>query len=83
MMSPTEYQESRKFLFKVVRVTTVILTLGARNPGSVLLGVTPFPKDPLDPPESSSELGRPISKYPSCSFDTFGRKTSNHLDPYL
>ena len=40
-------------------VTTVILTPGAGNPGSVLGGLTPFladPADPLNPLESSRGL---------------------------
>ena len=30
-------------------LTTVILPPGVKNPGSVLLSLTPFPLDPVDP----------------------------------
>ena len=30
-------------------LTTVILPPGVKNPGSVLLSLTPFPVDPVDP----------------------------------
>ena len=48
-------------------VTTVILTPGAGNPGSVLGILTPFPADPLDPldpldPPDPLESSRSLQK---------------------
>ena len=38
----------RRFYLREFVLTTVILPPGVKNPGSVLLGLTPFPVDPAE-----------------------------------
>ena len=59
-------------------LTTVILPPGVKNPGSVLLGLTPFPLDPVDPLDPVENSGRLDFVHRRGRSATFARKmTSN------